>query len=682
MRIVGKAALAWILALSILTAGCFKSKNVVKRIPPANGKSMSLDGVPYALPRTVVKVTIPFTRVDKSPGEFEPYTPCFFSPAIAAGRIRAESKSFKINPPTFGSRGEPDPNEHYIAKIKGGYFENKTMALEFNDDGVITKGDMSSENVAIDVAIKAARTAISVGAALASPVGAADASKAAQKLKLDGPRIDICRSIILAEAAAIAAASAKEAADASASGVAAAAANLAADYAKAAEQEIASAQGEFTNTLSAVESKTADNVMVTTLVGNVTQTLDRVVCYANLAKQQTQAASVAAAAAAAEEAAAASKAAAKIDDALKFIGMIDDTTHPLAGFAGCYQQKPSGTPATAAFATGFVQAKEKFDRISALTKSREELIGGSTAPQGLSADALKKMLEELDTTISSYQNTFFLGAKESANWSGDFEFRPGKSEVSVAYNTFQTSPVLLTFTKSDGICATSESKAQGVKINPNFVAKCPLAPAAANAVWLSVTRLPADDAYLGHMAAANLRDEKNGERGFYYRIPAKALIKLETANIPPANMTLLDLQSDRGRAWRSNVPNEAPPAGPFFVPVGDELGRENMRVAQIGVVASIPASAAGRKTQYTIDFDESTGALKNFKLASNALLEKGLSDEISGAAKDVLDAKQARDKARKDAKDPLTQKKKELELLQTENAIEEEKKKKANSPQP
>ncbi len=129
MRLDSKTFLAFLLALTIISTGCFKSKNVVTKVGSASRRSPKLDGVTYALPRTVIQARIPFKRRDKAPGEFEQYAPCFFPLDIAAGRVRAEETAFSIGVPILGSRGEPDPNERYIAKIKGGYFENKTLFL-------------------------------------------------------------------------------------------------------------------------------------------------------------------------------------------------------------------------------------------------------------------------------------------------------------------------------------------------------------------------------------------------------------------------------------------------------------------------------------------------------------------------------------------------------------------------
>lgn len=680
MQTLRNQLLVVLIVTAILCSGCFKSQNVVTKVPPASGKLVKLDGVPYALPRTVIKVALPFKKVDKAPGEFEAYTPCFFSPDVAASRVKKEESVFSLNSPTFGSRGEPDPDERYIAKIKGGYFENKTLLLEFNGDGVITKGDASSENTAIDVAIKTARTAVSIATKLATG-GAADAnnfpSRAAEKAALEkaqlSAKIDLCRATLLAEAASAAAEAAMKTAVASGNPNEVNAV-LARDTAKLIQEKVDASQIELTDSL--IMSTAAFNDGTPIPVGlstKFTELISEVMCKAKEVRDAVRLAAKAAPVAVANKADSAKTAADKIDKVLGFIGKENS---PILLRAGCYLQKDTAQSAPA-FAAGYNTASEKFARIVALKLKREDIASGGAAFQGLSAEALQKMLDETDSTIKSYEATFFLGTKDAQTWTANFEFTPGKSVVSNAYNAFQTSPVLLVFSKSDGICETAESKRQGVRINPDFTAaKCPL-PDTEQAAWLSVSRIPSDDSYLGHMAAANARDERNGERGFYYRIPARSVVKLELGQISAANELLLYTQSLQGQGWRRGGLEEAAPAGPVYVPVGSELGRDTMRVAQLGVVASIPASAAGRKTQYTIDFDESTGALKNFKLASNALLEKSIVDEASGAASDIVAAKQARDKAKAEAKDPLAQKKRELELLKTDNAIDEEKKKKA-----
>ena len=86
-------------------------------------------------------------------------------------------------------------------------------------------------------------------------------------------------------------------------------------------------------------------------------------------------------------------------------------------------------------------------------------------------------------------------------------------------------------------------------------------------------------------------------------------------------------------------------------------------MAQLGIIASIPASAAGRSNQASITLDETTGALRNFKYSSTSLLEKSMLDDVEGASKDIIDAK-----------DPLKKKKRELDMLKTEKDIRDAKK--------
>lgn len=682
-----KVVCACLLSAGLLNSGCFKSKNVVSRVPPVGGQPVVLNGVPYALPRTVVAVRVSVKRVDKKPGEVEEYTPCFFSKEIAGGRVTAESKAFSLETPTFTSRGEPDPNEHYIAKIKGGYFENKTLLLEFNPDGVITKGEASSENTAIDVAIKGARAAISVGAniakaAAATPPGSPTPRRLtfAEETALQAAQIEICRSQIVAEAAANAAAKAK--ATAKAIGVGSADADTAGNEAKEAEAKVETAKATLTNAASTLRTAfptptpsptptTPQEDAVRDLQGisedpqgTDQNLLARVVEDAKVVKQK--ALDIAAALGANDKAKVLRDAAAKIDEAIN----LTDKSGALAGV----------------FRNGYLEAKKQYEQLVALKERRQDVSVGDGTPQ----DTLKLLLDQFDAAISSQQNTFFFGTQSEDTWSGDFRFTPGKSVLSAGgYNTSQASPALFLFSKEQGLCETAETAKQGVLIKDNFKADtCPLPAEKSEAIWVRVDRLPDDDGFLGQMAAANARDESKGERGFYYRIPAMALVKLEAGSLTDEQLKSLEKQSLDGRRWRQDGHDTPPPATPLM-PDGKEVARSMMKVAQLGVTASLPASAAGRKTQYTIDFDENTGAMKNFKLASNALLEKSIVDEASGAANDIIGAKEARDKARTDAakaeaeaNDPLNQKKRELELLKTQNQINEEKKKLAETQPP
>ena len=671
------------------SSACFKSKNVVSKVPPANGKLVTLNGVPYALPRTVVHVQVPFKRKDASPGRFEPFAPCFFPSDIAADRVRKKAKSFAIQPATFTSRGEPDPDEHYIAKIKGGYFENKTMFLEFNGDGVITKGDASSENVAVDIAINAAKTAVSLIAKGITPTGAAALGESARtaddRANMTRSQADLCRAQVLADIARIAASSAKDAADASKNTSAVTEAGHAAEEIQKIDQIIAAGATEFDFAVEMFETGSPDfTKKLDKFNSGAPRLLNDVICEAQTVKDHVEAAARFAHSTAPDEADAATNIASEIDQKIIFIGRDPHKPCPHPN-----DQDGQNDRAVMAFQNNYAKAKQVYDRILELRRGLEELATGSTAPQGISADGLKIMLDETNTTINQYQKSNFLGTADEDNWTGEFEFTPGKAATSTSYNISQASPALFLFSTKQGLCETAETKKEGVRVKASFKAdKCDSNDAGAypdgfKAVWVRVDRKLSDDGFLGHMANANARDERDGERGFYYRIPAQALVQLQTGRLDKKQLDYLETESIKGQLWRRNGHDqEAPPPNPSL-PDGSEFARQTIKVAQLGVTASVPASAAGRKTQYTIDFDESTGALKNFKLASNALLEKSLVDDSGAAAQALIDAKKARSKAKSDANDPLAQKKRELDILTTENGIDEQKKKKAaNGPQP
>lgn len=671
-----RALLALLLAIVIFCPSCFKSKNVVKKVGDPRNGSLKLDGVTYALPRTVLQARVPFKRTDSAPGEFEMYTPCFYSPEVAAGRIREKSTSFGIGDSVLSSRGEPDPSEHYIAKIKGGYFENKTLFLEFNSEGVITKGEAKSENMAIDVAISAVKTGVSV---LATAIGGGGAKAGAARTETLDPNardrvaidINLCRAAILTEAINNAA-SAGEAfiKMLDQTGVnkidvqdARNAAGAVIARARATQQRLSSGRKVISDALASGQ-KTAQGKSPLEesddLVEDVITESRKVSADLRNAEQKAHTLPKVMENGA-DEIEAIGKAAAEIDSKVDTVGTRND-------------EVGTNTSPGQAFADDYEEAKMRFDRIGDLRRSREKLVTGETVPMGLSADALQKLLDESDNLIKAYENTYFMGTKDSDSWTAGFDFRPGKTHLTKSYNLVQTSPVLIWFSKSKGLCPTDETREQGVRIKPSFLADaCPQAAGGdRKGVLIEIQRLVDEHQFLYEMARANRREERNGERGFYYRIPARVITKLTVTAISDDDAKSIAKNSLNGQNWD---PDKDPPADPFLLPAGPELTRGTMRIAQMGVIASIPASAAGRTTQYTIDFDESTGALKNFKLASNALLEKSIVEEAGAAASDVVKAKQERDKKKEEATDELAKKKRELDLLKTENEINAEKKK-------
>jgi hypothetical protein len=95
-----------------------------------------------------------------------------------------------------------------------------------------------------------------------------------------------------------------------------------------------------------------------------------------------------------------------------------------------------------------------------------------------------------------------------------------------------------------------------------------------------------------------------------------------------------------------------------------EYGRDKIMIAQYGEIVAIPAKTAGRTSSSSVSLDDTTGALKNFKASSSPAIDKSVIDDAQKTAEKVIDAS-----------DPLTKKKRELDLLKTQNEINEERKK-------
>src|SRR6185312_3938517 len=103
----------------------------------------------------------------------------------------------------------------------------------------------------------------------------------------------------------------------------------------------------------------------------------------------------------------------------------------------------------------------------------------------------------------------------------------------------------------------------------------------ARAIWIGVERLPSETDYLQRITTLNEQDERRGERGFYYRVPAQALVKITLSDLNAANAATLDANSTAGQNW---IPTTPPPVPALLIPTGPELGRNRLKVAQLGVI--------------------------------------------------------------------------------------------------
>lgn len=512
------ALLIALLVLALSAGACFESKVITSKVNPASpGDRRTMNGVFYALPRTVVKVDIPVVRTTKVPGALGVFTPCFLPDSDFVMR---KTISFAVDNSNvkFDTLFIPDTSEIYMIKTKGGMFETRNLELTLTESGVLVKASADVTNETIDIVTGTIKTGSSLLAkALTIPLAAGVAPDAAQTE---------CRQKIVALW----------------------------------EEELELAPGTFISG-----------------------------------------------------------------------GVINEAA------LSADQRVPEEVKNIAKFIGGYNQAQAIADEIEALETRRSDIVGQQDLEKpNVSADTIKLLLDELNKRIADLKNTNFLGSESKLTWNPSFRFNP-----SLPLTPF----TFFTLSKERGVCSLSVN--QGVREDPRFkiTKECPGgAPACKPAQMVGVacagqpvtlTLTPGEDGEGGaggtlfatKVDNANLR--QTGERGFYYRIPGRAI------------------------AFLTHGPKE--------------LSRAPLSIAQLGKVVSLPASTGGRRTKYDLELYEASGGLKNFSMGSSALIQQKNIDDLAAGATSLIEAKGERNKA-KAPKD-------ELEQLERQRKILEEKKK-------
>ncbi|MBI1761944.1 MAG: DUF4831 family protein [Acidobacteria bacterium] len=241
-----------------------------------------------------------------------------------------------------------------------------------------------------------------------------------------------------------------------------------------------------------------------------------------------------------------------------------------------------------------------YDQYLIWLAARTRVVTGATSPGIPVGDSLQQMLKEIDGQIKLYKELFF-GTATKEVWNAHFAVTPDKNDWDKPFQLFE-------FTSEKGVCLSpdlqspcaaqpNDSKVSfldaGVPKKFQGVQAC---PCKGEMVALKLQR---DDQQLATQISKNA-ENPDGERGFYYRVPA-----FSTANILKGTKPIL---------------------------------RNKLVIAQFGPTFSLPSSTGGRKTSYDIEL-YATGALKNFKLGSEGLLTSATVKDLGSAAGTVLDAR-------------------------------------------
>jgi len=513
-------------ALAMVFASC-TAKVVVTRVALKPGRpAPKLDGIIYALPQTVIKTEVPIVRTDKFAGEFALYAPIFFP---REDSVAEDETSFSIGKPSLDVRAEADPKEIFMVKIKGNYFENKTLMMNLDSEGVLTKATAENTDESLDFALGAAKTLASIFVpALTSGSGLSPFSLAEKK--------------------------------------------------EADEEKLAPPPPNCPDEENPRE----------------------VACYNKLRGAEEK----------------------------KFFCEKLADAKVKTYFCGLLQKERDKFREKYK-ASDYREANKRYKEISNLSDLRKEMIqGGSTRPP--SAETLKVMLQEIDSLIAQQKKIYFLGDVNKQSWTGLFEMTPTKGKPDDKKELFK-------FAKESGVCELIETH-QGVKIPPAFQSdkKCEPDDLAcqkrrdacdsAATVALRVEPVEKENVLAGPVEKlfpkSSESDEEElgqkGDRGFYYRIPAKATVRL------------ISLLTDKEEAKEAKEAKKTKETA--------EHARKTLRIAQLGWVVSLPASTGGRKTKYDLALDPA-GAIANFNLGTDPLIQKAMLEDIKGIATPITDSK-------------------------------------------
>ena len=631
----------------IVSFGC-RSKTIVKKLSDKDSKTETkkIKGSLYHLPLTVIQVSVPFKLKKESPGEFGDLTPCFFNEVVADQRIKVEKKTLSIDKPTFSQFGVADLSETFVVQTTGKYFETRTVETKRNKEGVLTEGKFEVKDETLPTAIKIAETAIGLGTKIISSGGLAEGGQSSgQSAEILGA--DKLSDVIIIEVKISQLTEDLKNINAELNVV-----NEALKNKKLREEEktqLTARKSELENQKATLQKNLTLWQIKATAIQNQKEKIqqreeppEKGNCYLIGFTYQIK----------------------KIERQIAHVDMeLSDLTITaerrteltntkvklMAEKADWIKRKNAAIVTWREVIDEDAPDREYLPFVITFRKAQEakkeldEILGQRGRMQSELANfdpaVYTARLTELDNKIKGLKDKFF-GTNETFLWTGNFEFNPSKDPSGQGEKT------LLTYSKSSGICFNGTFKTElvndGIIPDKDFrYDKCLTGDEKLTKLQIFTDRLSADRDFIARIETAKTA-MRNQTSGWYFRIPAKTTVGL------------IECKNSGGTARCSE---------------GDqtEYGRQKMMIAQYGAVVSLPAKTAGRSSSTSVTLDEATGALLNFKASSSPLLDKST---IEGAGKTVEDAI--------DAGDPLTKKKRELELLETQNKIDAERRKMAN----
>ena len=615
-----------------LLNGCV-SHNVVKKVSlpyDRQTRANEMRGVFYALPQTVVAVTVTVNRTAEKPGKYEKFASFFFpdQPNI----IHDKKVGFELDPSkiTVSLSGEPDPNEIYLAEIQGGwfggFFEDKALSVELTNDGILKSGEAETTNQALPIALETV-------AAIAGIVKSAAFTAGAEKIERGA---DLCSQ---REPPSVQRTKKTEKDETFIKQLR--------DDQKSFYQSLTNEEKEFYQSLNGEErgfyqslnseerdfyqSLNAVDRGVYRSVPDEVRLAYQELCFGErvFVRRLSPGHRVFYL---------------SLDNAERrqYQGMLPSERENYRRLAGVSEEDkryyaqltPEEKKKFADSATNreeFRQAKKVYEQIKDLQETRANLLSVSNVSGN--AEAIQLQLKELDAQLGKLTQHFF-GTKKQEEWIGTFDFVPPKINL-IGTPTRPRETDLLNFSEKHGVCSLNPDVSGPAA---DFNVKPCLDPQFENDFTLRLQVLrgrKGRDEDQPSTVIGNASLAQTSKRGFYYRIPADALAKVVKVK----------------------------PGGAI-----EEATRQGVSIAQYGETVSLPSSSGGRRTKYSLTLSESTGALKNFTLGSDALIEKSMVEKAGGIATSLIDAKKAQEAAeataQQNASDELKQLTRRRQILE------------------
>lgn len=157
-----------ITALLVSVIGGCASTHRVYSITEEDGAKVlrEKDGIPYALPYTVLVVSVDVTRTEYEMPLFAKAEYKEFEPEKAAARLgitfreKASEPEFSLSTPVISALIEQDPNQQYLVEFKRMPTQSTQLTMALNKYGCITAGTSAVQDRTMEFAVNVAKGAL------------------------------------------------------------------------------------------------------------------------------------------------------------------------------------------------------------------------------------------------------------------------------------------------------------------------------------------------------------------------------------------------------------------------------------------------------------------------------------------------------------------------------------------